>query len=376
MANYKWDFINKFKYTTDAEGEYHSYNDLPAIEYFDGSGTQIWMYHGLVHRDEDKGPAFITQDKKEYYKNGKLHSFNYYSYNNLNFINGNICKKKEHDNYVYYDNRVFLANIFIIDENNIVIYDKETHKTYDTNSYKDIEKLEYKKLSEIISIKYSENIVLNANKLKICYNCNDNYFSKKHNYFFINNLNFVYCNKCNIFCDMNIYLNDYLIVSEFVRDDMISYNEYNYKDYYYFNNKIYSCANSSIYEFKNKDKIIVYENKTYNLNNINYYKNIKLSCNNDNLLILKNIKCMCEYNINFTDFLIENNKFVIKKRKKVKPINVWNNSKQKNFNNNINFEIMNYNIYYFKIEKDNKIEYKLICPECSELIDIKDKVLT
>jgi len=58
----------KFKYTTDAEGEYHSFNDLPAIEYL--GNQKIWMYHGLIHRD--KLPAFIDGGKMEYYNKGEL----------------------------------------------------------------------------------------------------------------------------------------------------------------------------------------------------------------------------------------------------------------------------------------------------------------
>jgi hypothetical protein len=71
MATYKWDFINKFKYTKDAEGEYHSFNDLPAIEYFDGSGTQIWMYHGLVHHDNGQPVMMSSGNIKEYYIKGE-----------------------------------------------------------------------------------------------------------------------------------------------------------------------------------------------------------------------------------------------------------------------------------------------------------------
>jgi hypothetical protein len=68
---YKFDFQNKVKYLFDSVGEYHSFNDQPAIEYFEG--TKIWMDHGIMHRDESCGPAFQSKNKLEYYKNGKLH---------------------------------------------------------------------------------------------------------------------------------------------------------------------------------------------------------------------------------------------------------------------------------------------------------------
>ena len=70
MVKVKVNPEGKFKYTTDAEGEYHSFNDLPAIEYFGNDNTKIWMYHGLIHRD--KLPAIEIGKIKEYYNKGEL----------------------------------------------------------------------------------------------------------------------------------------------------------------------------------------------------------------------------------------------------------------------------------------------------------------
>ena len=70
MVKVKVNPEGKFKYTTDAEGEYHSFNDLPAIEYFGNDNTKIWMYHGLIHRD--KLPAIQSGNIKEYYNKGEL----------------------------------------------------------------------------------------------------------------------------------------------------------------------------------------------------------------------------------------------------------------------------------------------------------------
>ena len=70
MVKVKVNPEGKFKYTTDAEGEYHSFNDLPAIEYFGNDNTKIWMFHGLIHRD--KYPAIEIGNIKEYYNKGEL----------------------------------------------------------------------------------------------------------------------------------------------------------------------------------------------------------------------------------------------------------------------------------------------------------------
>lgn len=70
MVKVKVNPEGKFKYTTDAEGEYHSFNDLPAIEYFGNDNTKIWMFHGLIHRD--KLPAIEIGKIKEYYNKGEL----------------------------------------------------------------------------------------------------------------------------------------------------------------------------------------------------------------------------------------------------------------------------------------------------------------
>jgi hypothetical protein len=50
MATIQFDPIGKFKYTKNDCGQYHSYNDEPAIEYLDGS-AKLWYKNGLIHRD-------------------------------------------------------------------------------------------------------------------------------------------------------------------------------------------------------------------------------------------------------------------------------------------------------------------------------------
>ncbi len=56
MATIHFDPIGKFKYTKDDMGNYHSYNDKPAIEYLDRS-AQLWFKNGLLHRENK--PAIV-----------------------------------------------------------------------------------------------------------------------------------------------------------------------------------------------------------------------------------------------------------------------------------------------------------------------------
>uniref|UniRef100_A0A6C0E867 Uncharacterized protein n=1 Tax=viral metagenome TaxID=1070528 RepID=A0A6C0E867_9ZZZZ len=68
---YKFNLKHEFKFSVDSDGEYHSFNDQPAIEYF--NGTKIWMKHGIMDRCQYLGPAFQSNIKMEYYTNDKLH---------------------------------------------------------------------------------------------------------------------------------------------------------------------------------------------------------------------------------------------------------------------------------------------------------------
>jgi hypothetical protein len=70
--NYSIDLVNKFMFTTDEDGKYHSYDDNPAIIYMD-TNINIWMNHGVIHRDDFK-PAVICEKIKMFYNNGLLHN--------------------------------------------------------------------------------------------------------------------------------------------------------------------------------------------------------------------------------------------------------------------------------------------------------------
>ena len=71
MATIQFDPIGKFKYTKNDCGQYHSYNDEPAIEYLDGS-AKLWYQNGLIHRIDkpaiihriDNVPEFYNHDRQ------------------------------------------------------------------------------------------------------------------------------------------------------------------------------------------------------------------------------------------------------------------------------------------------------------------------
>lgn len=72
MATTQIEPIGRFKYTKDDNGNYHSYDDEPAIEYLDGT-IKIWYRNGLIHRDNK--PAIIRNNYdgkiiEEFYYNG------------------------------------------------------------------------------------------------------------------------------------------------------------------------------------------------------------------------------------------------------------------------------------------------------------------
>lgn len=168
MATYKWNPEHKFLYTTDAEGEYHSFNDMPAIETFDGSSdTYIWMTHGNLDRDCTKGPAFINNvgwgkcsyQQTKYFKMGKLYEPNgkqltrpYFSKNPDKYIikqkiyivnNEIICPSDYIKEDVLFKNiynqddiNVFIKNnimYFISKKNNNIIHtiSSPNHRIYD-----------------------------------------------------------------------------------------------------------------------------------------------------------------------------------------------------------------------------------------------------
>jgi hypothetical protein len=67
--------IKKFKNKTEyyKDGKVHRDNDLPAIEYIDG--TKCWCQNGFLHRDN--GPAIEYSNGDDiWYQHGKLHRLN------------------------------------------------------------------------------------------------------------------------------------------------------------------------------------------------------------------------------------------------------------------------------------------------------------
>ena len=79
---YIWDFANNIRFTKNKDNIYHSFNDMPALEYIcDPSATKIWMYNGYVHRDNNL-PAYTKiinyigfpekVEYREYYNMGNI----------------------------------------------------------------------------------------------------------------------------------------------------------------------------------------------------------------------------------------------------------------------------------------------------------------
>ena len=149
MVKVKINPEGKFKYTTDAEGEYHSFNDLPAIEYFGNDNTKIWMFHGLIHRD--KLPAIEIGNIKEYYNKGELIlrcensqllykgyiKSDYFGYRLYNIKNNKLKSYKllclKENIALYFDKEIGTIEIFDLEPEHIIL--KET--TMDYKIFKD-----------------------------------------------------------------------------------------------------------------------------------------------------------------------------------------------------------------------------------------------
>ena len=58
----------------NSKDQLHRNNDLPAIEY--SNGTKFYYKNGRRHRDNDLPAIEYASGHKEYYKNGKLHRDN------------------------------------------------------------------------------------------------------------------------------------------------------------------------------------------------------------------------------------------------------------------------------------------------------------
>ena len=124
MATIHFDPIGKFKYTKDDMGNYHSYDDEPAIEYLDGS-AKLWYKNGLIHRIDKPAIIYITEPNikeighendsgslRNYFKENK--NILYYNqkntniyYNRLNSISNTTCQSYK-IKYVseYFDNGI------------------------------------------------------------------------------------------------------------------------------------------------------------------------------------------------------------------------------------------------------------------------------
>jgi hypothetical protein len=66
--------INGSKIWKNKKGEIHRDNDLPAIEYY--NGTKVWYQYGKRHRDNDLPAIEFIDGTKEWYQYGKRHRDN------------------------------------------------------------------------------------------------------------------------------------------------------------------------------------------------------------------------------------------------------------------------------------------------------------
>lgn len=67
-------FEKKYIITQDDQGKVHSIMGQPAAKYFNGTNALIWCNHGIVHRNAEEGPSFISNNECAYYVNGILHN--------------------------------------------------------------------------------------------------------------------------------------------------------------------------------------------------------------------------------------------------------------------------------------------------------------
>ena len=69
IIDYGLKTIYKNKKYSHKNGKPHSYNDLPAIVYEDG--TKYWYQNGFLHRDNNQPAAIYADGTVEYWIHGK-----------------------------------------------------------------------------------------------------------------------------------------------------------------------------------------------------------------------------------------------------------------------------------------------------------------
>lgn len=135
MVSYEIDLDRNFMYTKDEDGKYHSFFGNPAIEYIDHK-LRIWYTHGVINRDINEGPAYLSSDEAKYFVNGRLH-------NNAGepavirrlgtnyceefWENGQILETKTHNKCLKDFNEIFTYNFKF--NNGICVYFGSEHLT-------------------------------------------------------------------------------------------------------------------------------------------------------------------------------------------------------------------------------------------------------
>lgn len=266
--SYSIDIVNKFMFTVDEDGKYHSYGDNPAIIYMDNS-INIWAKHGIIHRtnlnnDNSNTPAICYSDKKKiYYKNGLLHNDTIGNLSNEGFYDELKLYYWKGESYTYCNKNLL---------SKIINYD-----------YLNIEKKNYL----ILSI------------LKINYNDLLNYFPNDEYYNFFDEMCEAYddLSRCkNYIGNIAYYINNNIIDVKNIPLDNNYYTGETYINFKLCENFLENLINIS--NINTKDKIInIINNIIKYILNDNYINKI-MKKNNMNINLLLDILNLIKNNNN------------------------------------------------------------------------------
>ena len=106
LSSYNIDLSNRFLFTVDEEGRYHSYNGKPAIVYMD-SDIKIWMEHGKIDNKIEASMNYYYNGKATIYNRINYNYFKGFKYTNNDSINEYsclYCKTKYENKYILYRN--------------------------------------------------------------------------------------------------------------------------------------------------------------------------------------------------------------------------------------------------------------------------------
>jgi hypothetical protein len=395
LSSYNIDLANRFLFTVDEEGRYHSYNDEPAIVYMD-TDIKIWMEHGKIN---DKIEA-------KYGVYSAKHGSSYASINKYNYIKGfRYCNAKRIYIQYYISNNkdlcLSLKLLFISNISNNSCLENRLISDFKYNDSIGIHDLKYiNQKSKIIfnTIDYIKSVFINNDKhFSSCYNMfnreyNDKYDTEIYKYCrekncmlmifnndIIEKFNLDFINKILLFITNFINTNKYIVdlckINKIDKKDILNQWNYilNFENFQNLLNDIY--YQECIYIFKKtgyKNIIMTTQSDNITLNNI---KN-EIIYNKDNIdNIYKVLVSNFEYNkindytlINFeknANYLISNNYYIIKENETA-----------------INNNIISY--YSYKCSKCNNLlddieiysnhnVHRIYCSYCDDIFEYKYK---